>query len=81
MTSQAIIYLNPNANQKHLQFEARNPNPKTAMFTDPKGGRSVALGLGLGFLDSSLYLTQYSIIRELNQLAARIGSLFSNIFS
>ena len=40
-------------------------------------GWSVALGLGLGFLDSSLCLTQYSvIIKELDQLAARISFLF-----
>ena len=29
----------------------------------------------LGFLDSSLYLTQYNIIKELTRGAVRVGSL------
>ena len=60
LTSQVIIYPNPNPNQKkNLKFGARNPNPFCKAVDRPKGRRSAALQKGLGFLDSSLYLTQY----------------------
>ena len=35
------------------------------------------LGLGFGFLDSDLYLTQYSIIKELAWVLGRVGDFFS----
>ena len=40
-------------------------------FIASKGGWSEALGIGLGFLDSALYLTQYSIIKELADILCR----------
>ena len=36
--------------------------------------RGVDLALWLGIIDSSLYLTQYSIVKELYQGVDRIGS-------
>ena len=46
--------------------------------TAPKGGRSAALGLGLGFLYSALCLNQCSIIRELAWEIVRRCSPFTN---
>ena len=44
----------------------------------PKGGRSAAMRKGLMFLDSYLYLTQYSKINELAQGPGRKCSLSQN---
>ena len=65
VTSQTIIYPNPNPNQKNLKFGPRIPNPNTEVTDIRKGRLSTALVLGLGILDSALYLTQYIIIKEL----------------
>ena len=50
------------------------PETLTLLFklsTAPKGEWWAALRKGLGFLDSSLYLTQHSVIKERAQGAAR----------
>ena len=65
VTSQTVIYPNPNPNQKKIS----NLRPETLTFfvrvvTAHRDGGGRALQKGLGFLDSSLYLTQYSVINE-----------------
>ena len=52
------------------------PNPNTKNSNNCKRRLSVALVLGLGIIDSALYLTQHSIIKELTQGAARKCSHF-----
>ena len=59
-TSQTTMCPNLNPNQKNLKFKARNPNPFCKPANHPNRRRSVGLQKGLGFLDSSLHLTQYS---------------------
>ena len=66
VNSQTIIYPNPNQNQKKIKFGRQIPNPNTKVLDSRKGRLSAALVLGLEILDSSLYLTQCSIIKELD---------------
>ena len=58
MRSQTIIYPNPKPNQKNLKFGLRIPNPNYKNVDSRNGRLSVALLLGLGIVDSALYLNQ-----------------------
>ena len=75
VTSHTIIHPNPKPNQKNLKFGPRILNPNIKVSKSHKERLPAALVLGWGILDSALYLTQYSIIKELAQGAARRCSL------
>ena len=54
-------YPNPNPNHKKgTKCRPRNPNPTIVAATRPKVRRVAATIVGLGFLDTALYLNQYS---------------------
>ena len=44
---------------KKVQCRDQNPNPTTVAATRPKRRRVAATVIGLGFLDTALYLNQY----------------------
>ena len=64
-THKPLCTLNLSQTKKKLKFGPRIPTPNTLAMDNCKRRLSVALVLGLGILDSALYLTQYSIIKEL----------------
>ena len=66
---------NPNPNQKNNpKCRPRIPNPNTKAATRPKRRRVAALVLGLGILDTALYLNQ--LIRDPGRGSARSTSHF-----
>ena len=69
VTSQNITCPDPSPNQKNLKFGPRIPNPNTTAMASREGRLAAALVLGLGIIDSDLYLTQYSIIKELTWIS------------
>ena len=73
VTSQTIICPNPKPNQKHKhKFGPRIPNPNTKSIDRRKDRLFEALVLGLGVLDTTLYLNQFII--EQGRGANRVGS-------
>ena len=67
VTSQEIIYPNPNLNpnlnpnQKNIKFGTRIPNPQIRILHSRKGRLFAGLVLGLGILDQALNLTQSGV--------------------
>ena len=73
-TSHSIIYINPKPNQKkNLKFGPRLPSSSINIDFSSKGRLTADLVLGLGILDSALYLTQYSIITQRATPEVRLG--------
>ena len=60
---EVTIQYYPNSNPSHkkgTKFRTRNPNTTTEAPTRPKGRRVADNVVGLEFLDTTLYLNQYS---------------------
>ena len=74
LKSQTSIYPNHNTTPKKLKFGARNPNPFRMVVDRPKGRAVGGHTKRVGYLDSSLYLTPYSIITELTRGEVRVAS-------
>ena len=60
-----LYTLNLTQTGKNLKYWPLIPNVPKVQFLSYKEWLSAASVLGLGILDSALYLTQYSILKEL----------------